>query len=219
MKLVALSVGGPRDIEWRGDFVRTSIFKERVTGARHVSPLNIDGDRQSDLSVHGGPYKAVYAYPSEHYPLWRSELSEPDLAWGGFGENLTTEGLTERDVCVGDCLRIGDAEFVVTQPRLPCFKLGIRRNRADIIKRFQQSGRSGFYLSVRREGVVQEGDPIEFVARDERSLSIAATVQLFYTHDAQELDPELLRMAATHPELTPSWREDFSQRLDKHAHG
>ena len=192
MKLVALSVGGPRDIEWRGDIVRTSIFKERVTGARHVAALNIDGDQQSDLSVHGGPYKAVYAYPSEHYPLWRSELSEPDLAWGGFGENLTTEGITEI-VALADeprppgCkklkgyksayrLRIGDAEFVVTQPRLPCFKLAIRRNRPDIIKRFQRSGRSGFYLSVRREGVLQDGDPIEFVARDERMMSILVNI-------------------------------------------
>ena len=211
-KLVALSVGGPRDIEWRGEVVRTSIFKERVTGARHVTPLNIDGDQQSDLSVHGGRYKAVYAYPSEHYPLWRSELSEPDLTWGGFGENLTTEGMTERDVCIGDRLRIGGAEFVVTQPRQPCFKLAIRRNRLDIVKRLQQSGRSGFYLSVVREGELQEGDTIEFVTRDERSLSIAATVRLFY---ADEVDLELLTIAATHPALSPSWRKDFSERLDK----
>jgi len=216
MKLIALSVGGPRDVEWRGERVRTSIFKERVAGLRHVAPLNIDGDQQSDLSVHGGPYKAVYAYPSEHYPLWRTELSEPDLAWGGFGENLTTEGVTERDVSIGDRLRIGSAEFVVTQPRLPCFKLAIRRDRLDIVKRFQRSGRSGFYLSVAREGELQEGDTIEILARDERRLSIAATVQLFNTDDA---DLERLRVAATHPALSPSWRADFSERLAKQTDG
>ncbi|MEP7309081.1 MAG: MOSC domain-containing protein [Acidobacteriota bacterium] len=216
MKLVALSVGGPRQIEWRGDFVRTSIFKERVAGTRHVAPLNIDGDQQSDLSVHGGRDKAVYAYPSEHYPLWRRELSEPDLAWGGFGENLTTEGVTEHDVSIGDRLRIGTAEFVVTQPRLPCFKLAIRRDRLDIVKRFQRSGRSGFYLSVVREGELQEGDTIEIVARDERGLSVAATVQLFNADDA---DLEGLRIAATHPALSPSWRADFNERLAKRAEG
>jgi MOSC domain-containing protein YiiM len=216
MKLMALSVGGPRNVEWRGEHVRTSIFKERVTGVRHVAALNIDGDQQSDLSVHGGPYKAVYAYPSEHYPFWRSELSEPDLAWGGFGENLTTEGITERDVSIGDRLRIGTAEFVVTQPRLPCFKLAIRRNRLDIVKRFQRSGRSGFYLSVVRSGELQEGDTIEVVARDERRLSVAATVQLFNADDA---DLESLRIAATHPALSPSWRADFSERLAKRDDG
>ena len=213
---MALSVGGPREVEWRGDRVRTSIFKERVTGARRVALLNIDGDQQSDLSVHGGRYKAVYAYPSEHYPLWRSELAEPDLAWGGFGENLTTEGVTERDVSIGDRLRIGTAEFVVTQPRLPCFKLAIRRGRLDIVKRFQRSGRSGFYLSVVREGELQEGDTIEFLARDERSLSVAATVQLFNAEDA---DLERLRMAAAHPALAPSWRADFNKRLAQRADG
>ena len=216
MKVVALSVGGPREVEWRGEMVRTSIFKDRVAGARRVAGFNIDGDQQSDLSVHGGRYKAVYAYPSEHYPGWRSELADPDLEWGGFGENLTTEGLTEHDVCIGDRLRIGTAEFAVTQPRLPCFKLAIRHNRLDIVRRLQRSGRSGFYLSVVREGELQEGDAIEFVSRDERKLSIAATMQLFNSDDS---DLDLLRAAATHPELTPSWREDFNERLEKRISG
>jgi MOSC domain-containing protein YiiM len=218
MKLLALSIGRPRDVEWRGEMVRTSIFKERVTGVRHVAALNIDGDEQADLSVHGGRDKAVYAYPSEHYSLWRSELSEPDLSWGGFGENLTTEGIVESDICIGDRLRIGTAEFVVTQPRLPCFKLAIRRNRLDIVRRLQHSGRSGFYLSVVREGDLEEEDAIECVARDERRLSIAAVVQLFNADDA-DLDLGLLKTAATHPALTPSWREDFSKRLEKRAGG
>jgi MOSC domain-containing protein YiiM len=218
VKLLALSVGGPRELEYRGEMVRTSIFKERVTGMRHVARLNIDGDEQSDLSVHGGRYKAVYAYPSEHYPLWRGELSEPDLSWGGFGENLTTEGLVESGVCIGDHFRIGTVELAVTQPRLPCFKLGIRRNRLDIVRRLQQSGRSGFYLSVVTEGELQEGDTIEVVARDERRLSIAAVVRLFNADDG-DLDLGLLKTAATHPALTPSWRENFNQRLEKRADG
>jgi len=210
LNLVALSVGGPQHVDWRGETVRTSIFKERVAGLRHVAFLNIHGDEQSDLSVHGGRDKAVYAYPSEHYAFWHGELSNPGLAWGGFGENLTTEGLTERDVCIGDRLRIGNAEFVVTQPRLPCFKLAIRHGRLDIVRRFQRSGRSGFYLSVARQGELQEDDAIEFIARDERRLSIAATLQLFH---AADVDVDVLRRAASHPSMAATWRQAFEKRL------
>ena len=216
MKVVALSVGGPREVEYRGEMILTSIFKERVTGKRRVAGFNIDGDQQSDLSVHGGRYKAVYAYPSEHYPLWRDELSEPDLAFGGFGENLTTEGLTEHDVCIGDRFRIGTVEFQVTQPRQPCFKLGIRRQRIDVIRRLVQTGRSGFYFSIEREGELQEGDAIDVVARDERKVSVAAMFALMYADDP---DIGLLRIAAAHPALAPSWRDDFSELLEKHVGG
>ena len=216
MKLVALSVGGPRDVEWQGERVRTSIFKDRVAGVRRVAGFNIDGDRQSDLSVHGGRYKAVYAYPSEHYPFWRNELSEPDLAFGGFGENLTTEGLTERDVCIGDRFRIGTVELSVTQPRQPCFKLGIRRNRLDIVRLFHRSGRSGFYFSIEREGELQEGDAIELVARDERKVSVAAAFELMFSDHP---DVEVLKIAAEHPAMAPSWRADFAERLEKAGRG
>lgn len=210
MKLLALSVGQPRVVEYRGEMVRTSIFKARVSGVRHVKPLNIEGDQQSDLSVHGGRDKAVYAYPSEHYPFWRSDLSRPDLSWGAFGENLTTEGLLESDVCIGDRLRIGTAEFAVTQPRRPCFKLGIRFNRPGVIRRFQHSGRSGFYLSVAKEGDLEEGDAIARIDRDVRALSVADLVRLF-ADDGGNL--ALLEKAATHPALSSSWREQFSRRL------
>jgi len=216
MKLVALSVGGPREVEWQGETVRTSIFKDRVTDRRRVSGFNIAGDEQSDLSVHGGRYKAVYVYPSEHYPLWRRELGEPDIAFGGFGENLTTEGLTEDDVCVGDRFRIGTAEFAVTQPRQPCFKLGIRRHRLDMVRLFHKSGRSGFYFSIEREGDVQEGDAIEVVARDEQKVSVATLFRLMY---ADNPDIGLLKIAAAHPALAPSWREDFSDRLERTIRG
>ena len=145
MKLLSVNVGLPREIEWKGKIVRTSIFKAPVPGRIRVAKLNVEGDQQSDLTVHGGIDKAVYAYPSEHYAFWRHELPGVELPSGVFGENFTTEGLLEETLHIGDRLRIGSSEFVVTQPRMPCFKLGIRFNRPDMVKRFLQSGRTGFY--------------------------------------------------------------------------
>jgi MOSC domain-containing protein YiiM len=166
MKLESINVGLPREVEWQGRSVLTSIFKEPVSGRVRVDRLNLDGDRQSDLTVHGGFAKAVYVYPAEHYPFWREQLGAPDLAPGAFGENFTTEGLLESSVRIGDKLRIGTAEFVVTQPRTPCFKLQIRFGRLDMVRRFLRSGRSGFYLAVTREGEVEKGDEIVLVASD-----------------------------------------------------
>ena len=166
MKLVSINVGLPREVEWQGRTVRTSIWKEPVSGPVVVRRLNLDGDRQSDLTVHGGAYKAVYGYPAEHYPFWREQLGLPDLAPGAFGENFTTEGLLETRVRIGDRLRIGTAEFVVTQPRMPCFRLQIRFGRLDMVRRFLRSGRSGFYLAVTREGEVTAGDEIALAASD-----------------------------------------------------
>jgi MOSC domain-containing protein YiiM len=177
VKLVSINVGRPREVEWRGKMVRTSIFKAPVGGAVRVSKLNLAGDEQSDLSVHGGADKAVYAYPCEHYELWRAELPGVELPWGAFGENLTTAGLDEESVQIGDRLRIGSAELEVTQPRLPCFKLGIRFGRADMVKRFQRSGRSGFYFRVLREGEIARGDPIELVSAARSGVSVAEIVR------------------------------------------
>ena len=153
LKVVSLSVGLPREVEWDGDTVLTSIFKEPVDRRLRVSKLNIEGDEQSDLTVHGGVDKAVYVYPSEHYEAWSRELPEVEFPWAAFGENLTTEGLLE-DVRIGDRFRIGTAEFVVTQPRLPCYKLGIRFGRMDMLKRMLRNGRTGFYFAVTTEGEV-----------------------------------------------------------------
>src|SRR4051794_13336440 len=178
MKVVALSVSGPREVEWHGRTVLTSIFKAPVGRRLRVTTLNIEGDEQSDLTVHGGVDKAVYVYPAEHYEYWRRELPGADLPWGVFGENLTTEGLLE-DVRIGDRFRVGSAEFVVTQPRMPCYKLGIRFGRPDILKRFLQSGRTGFYFSVSKEGEVGPGDPIEPVARGDDGLTVADVVSLY----------------------------------------
>jgi len=161
MRVLSVNVGVPREVTWHGRVVRTAIFKEPVSGRVAVRRLNLEGDAQADLTVHGGAAKAVYAYASEHYPAWREELGRPDLPWGAFGENLTLEGLVEEDVAIGDRLRIGTAELVVTQPRLPCFKLALRFERQDIGKLFMASGRSGFYLAVVREGALAAGDPVE----------------------------------------------------------
>lgn len=174
MKVLSVNIGLPRIVEYHGEPVSTAIFKDPVEGAVRVGDLNLEGDRQADLSVHGGYYKAVYAYPSEHYGFWRSEYPDMELPYGMFGENLTTEGLTEADVHAGDRLRIGTAEFLVTQPRLPCFKLGIRFGRVDIIKRFFKSGLSGFYLAIDKTGELQNGDAIEILSRDPVGGSIAA---------------------------------------------
>ena len=210
MKLLSVNVGLPREIEWKGKIVRTSIFKRPVAGRVRVSTLNVKGDQQSDLTVHGGPDKAVYAYPSEHYPFWRTELPDMDFPWGVFGENFTTAGLLEETVQIGDRFRVGSAEFVVTQPRMPCFKLGIRFNRSDMVKRFLQSGRTGFYFAVLKEGEVAAGDSIKLIEGDEHNIPVADVVNL-YRGDAGNQD--LLRRVSELASLPNSWREYFRKRL------
>jgi len=211
MKLLSVNVGLPREIEWKGKMVRTSIFKEPVPGRVRVTKLNLHGDQQSDLTVHGGIDKAVYVYPSEHYSFWREELPGTDLPWGMFGENFTTEGaLDDKTVFIGDRFRIGSAEFAVTSPRMPCYKLGIRFGRPDIIKRFLQSGRAGFYLAVLQEGEAGAGDSIELLARDEQGVTVAEIVNL-YTVDAANQD--LLRRVSELSALPQSWRNYFRKRL------
>jgi len=165
MKIVSVNVGLPREVEWKGRRVTTGIFKSPVEGRVRARFLNLDGDRQADLSVHGGRDKAVYAYPEEHYEHWCRELPGVDLPPGSFGENLTTRGLTETQVRIGDSFRIGSALLRVTQPRMPCSKLGMKFARDDMVKRFLESERSGFYLAVVEEGEVAAGDTIELVER------------------------------------------------------
>jgi MOSC domain-containing protein YiiM len=210
VKLVSINVGLPRAVEWRGKVVRTSIFKAPVPGRVQVTPLNVQGDRQSDLSVHGGLDKAVYAYPSEHYAFWRSELPGTELPWGAFGENLTTDGLLEDKVHIGDRFRAGSAEFVVTQPRMPCFKLGLRFNRSGMARQFLRSGRTGFYLAVARAGDIGAGDALERVAEDGDRITVADVVRL-YAADAADRD--LLRRASELAALPESWRRNFRERL------
>ena len=174
--------------------------------------LNLDGDRQADLTVHGGPSKAVYVYPSEHYSYWRDELPGTELPWGMFGENFTTEGLNEATVNIGDRFRVGSVEVMITEPRLPCYKLGIKFGRADIIKRFLQSGRTGFYLSVQSEGEVGAGDELELIGRDENRVTVADITRL-YTEDRD--DGETMRRAIALAALPESWRNHFRKQLAK----
>jgi MOSC domain-containing protein YiiM len=211
MKLISLNTGRPREVEVNGRIVRTSIWKSPRQGRLPVTALNIAGDEQSDLTVHGGTYKAVYCYPSEHYEYWRHELPDAELPWGVFGENLTTEGLLEKDVYIGDRMRIGTAEFLVTQPRQPCYKLGIRFGRDDMIKRFLASGRSGFYVRVAVEGDIAAGDSIRSVAHEAGSVSVSDIFQLYFDDEGRDDD---LRRAAAAPGLSPSWQAHFLKRLE-----
>jgi MOSC domain-containing protein YiiM len=210
MKLISVNVGLPREITVGGKTVRTSIWKNPVQGRVHVSTLNLDGDQQSDLKVHGGVGKAVYLYPSEHYSYWRTQLPDAELSWGAFGENFTSERILEDEIKIGDRVRVGSVEFMVTQPRMPCFKLGIRFNRRDMVKRFLASKRSGLYLAVIREGEVENGDSIEFIERQETGVTITDIVNL-YSVDSQ--NQELLRRATEVPALPQSWKDYFRKRL------
>lgn len=177
-----------------------------------LGALNIAGDGQADLSVHGGPSKAVYAYPVEHYEYWRNELPEMELPLGMFGQNFTTEGLLEREVNVGDRFRIGEAEVVVTEPRLPCSKLAVKFGRTDILRRFLLSRRTGFYFGVLREGMVQAGDMIELLGRDDNDISVEDIVRL-YAFEQDDL--ETMRRAIGVETLPESWRGYFRHQLEK----
>jgi len=210
MRLLSVNVGMPREVDWQGATVRTSIFKSPVAGRVRVATLNLEGDQQSDLTVHGGTDKAVYVYPSEHYSFWRGELSHADLTWAAFGENFTTEGLLESEMRIGDRLRAGSAEFIVTQPRMPCYKLGLRFGRPDMVKRFHHSGRTGFYLAVRQEGEVEAGDQFELIARAESNVTVSDIVNLYA---ADEANQDLLRRASALPALPEGWRDYFRKRL------
>jgi MOSC domain-containing protein YiiM len=210
MHVVSVNVGRPRRMRWKGRDVETAIVKKPVEGRVPLRRLNFDGDRQADLTVHGGRAKAVYAYPIEHYPFWRAELGEePPL--GAFGENLTVEGLPlEDEIAVGDRFRVGTAELVVTQPRLPCYKLGLRFGRDDMVKRFLHAGRSGYYLAVDVEGEVGAGDAIEFLARDPARVPVAEVTRV-YARDRG--DVAALERLATLQALPADWRRYFAERL------
>lgn len=211
MRVISVNVGVPKDVTVRGEAIETAIWKEPVASPVSVRRHNLDGDRQADLTVHGGPNKAVYAYPSEHYEFWRHELPDARLEWAAFGENLTIEGLLETDVQVGDELSIGTAVLRVTQPRLPCYKLGIRFGRLDMVRRFLASGRTGFYFQVAKEGVLQAGDGLLLTPAPFPSVTIAQMVELFLS---AEPDERLLRRALAVPTLTTFWREQFEGQRD-----
>jgi MOSC domain-containing protein YiiM len=211
MRVVSVNVGRPRQVAWRGELVSTGIFKEPVAGPVRIAGVNLAGDEQADLTVHGGRDKAVYAYPAEHYPLWQEELGR-ELPWGSFGENLTVEGMPLEDgTAVGDRWRVGTAELVVTQPRLPCFKLGIRFGDPGMVKQFLASGRSGYYLRIATEGAVQAGDPIELLGHETPNVPVAEITRL-YTRGRH--DVEGLESAVAVASLPESWRTYFEELLE-----
>jgi MOSC domain-containing protein YiiM len=210
MKLISLNVARPRLIVYRDATVSTGIFKQPTTGPVPLRTLNLDGDRQADLAVHGGPFKAVYAYPSEHYAFWHEELPGAQLLWGMFGENFTTEGIFEHDLHIGDRLQIGTAVIVVRQPRIPCFKLAAKFHRTDIQARFLRSGRSGFYFSVEKEGIVEVGNEFEFLSRDQQGITISE-MNILFAED--KYNRALLDKALATSALPEDWRDYFSKRL------
>src|SRR5215207_5326847 len=208
LKIVSINVGRPRLVMRNDEPVSTGIFKEPVAGRVMLRTLNLDGDRQADLSVHGGPEKAVYAYPSEHYEFWKRELPDMDLPWGMFGENFTTQAMFETETNVGDKFRIGSAELMVTQPRMPCYKLGIRFGRSDILKRFLVSERTGFYFSVLKEGEVGAGDEVELI---ERNASVVRVVDVTRLYSSDKRNVDLLQRAIATEALPASWRHYFEK--------
>lgn len=209
MKIRSLNVGLPTEVEWEGQTVTTGIYKYPVEGEVMLRRLNLDGDGQADLTVHGGETKAVYVYPIEHYAFWKSQFPDMDLPLGMFGENLTTEGLFE-DVNIGDRFQIGEAEVIVTEPRMPCYKLGIRFGRMDVLKRFLRSELTGFYFGVLKEGLVQAGDEIIPVHREKDGLSITEVTRLYST---ERTNKALLEKAIRTPLLPESWRYYFDGQL------
>ena len=211
-KIISINVGLPRIVMSDGKPVSTGIFKEPVAGRVMLRTLNLDGDRQADLSVHGGPTKAVYAYPCEHYEYWKREFPEMKLPWGMFGENFTTAGLLESELNIGDKFQVGSAIVMVTEPRLPCYKLGIKFGRTDIVKRFLASQRTGFYFAVLREGDVGAADRIELIERTQGGVNINQIVQL-YTREKH--NTALLRRAIAIESLPEGWKTYFQHRLAK----
>jgi len=216
MRLTSVNCGLPRELVWHGHHVTTSIYKEPVPGRVALRTLNLDGDRQSDLTVHGGEHKAVYCYALEHYEYWKSELPGRPLPMGVFGENFTVEGgLDEDSVYIGDRFSIGSAEVVVTQPRLPCYKLGIRFESDDMVKRFLATGRTGFYLAVTREGEVGAGDEITRLSRDDDSIPISAITRLYVAKEYGEEDLRLVKRAGELSALPDSWKQYLFERANR----
>jgi MOSC domain-containing protein YiiM len=214
MHVESVNVGLPREVSYQGRIIRTGIFKSPITGRARVDALNLAGDRQADLTVHGGASKAVYAYPIEHYDFWRRELPGADFPMGSFGENLTTAGLLEKELNIGDRLCIGSVELIVTEPRLPCYKLNAKFTREDMVKKFLKSRRTGFYFAVAREGEIGAGDPIQFLSREGIRVSVADITRL-YAFDKNDFAG--MRRAAEVPALPESWRGYFRDRLQSAA--
>ncbi len=215
MKLVSVNTGLPREVMWHGRSVTTGIYKEPVEGRVRLGKLNLDGDRQADLTVHGGKYKAVYCYPISHYEYWKRELPGRQLPMGIFGENFTIDGVMEDSVHVGDRFSVGSADVIVTQPRLPCYKLGVRLQSDDMVKRFLASGRTGFYFAVTQEGEVGAGDEVKVISREPNSVPVSEITRLYIAKRYAEDDVASVERALRVASLPEAWKEYFRERLQK----
>ncbi len=217
MKVLSVNVGLPRKIIYNGQIINTAIFKDPVKGPIMLRRLNLDGDRQADLTVHGGIDKAVYSYPVEHYDYWRKQFPATDLKWGMFGENFTTEGLLEDAINVGDQFQIGSAKLVATQPRMPCYKLGVRFRRMDVIRRFMTSGRPGIYFKILKEGEVKTGDKIKNIKRDKNNVTVKDIVSLYISKNHIDII-EMMMRAIKIRDLPEGWRYEFEQKIEQLQH-
>jgi MOSC domain-containing protein YiiM len=217
MKVLSVNVGLPRNVLYNGQIINTAIFKDPVKGPIMLRKLNLDGDRQADLTVHGGIDKAVYSYPVEHYDYWGKQFPDTDLMWGMFGENFTTEGLLEDAVNVGDQFQIGSAMLVATQPRMPCYKLGVRFGRMDVIRRFMTSGRPGIYFKILKEGEVKTGDKIKNIKRDKNNVTVKDIVSLYISKNHIDII-EMMRRAIKIRDLPEGWRYEFEQKIEQLQH-
>ena len=212
MRLLSLNVGLPRQVRFQGELVTTGIFKKPVQGSVRLRKLNLEGDKQADLKVHGGVDKAVYAYAGEHYDYWRQELPDMSLPWGMFGENFTTEGMFEESVNIGDQFKVGTANLIATQPRMPCYKLGVKFGNMDMIKRFLASGLTGVYFKVMKEGELEQGDEIKLIKKDENSVTVKDIVRI-YTIDKDDI--QTIERAIKIKDLPNGWRYHFIKQLEQ----
>jgi len=215
MRLVSLNTGLPREVTWHGRRVLTGIFKQPMDGRVTLRQLNLEGDRQADLTVHGGQHKAVYCYPTEHYEYWKSELPGRELPLGIFGENFTTAGLLEDSVHLGDTFSVGSAEVIVTQPRLPCYKLGIRFEMDDMVRRFLAARRTGFYVAVVREGDVRAGDEIRLLVRSPLAVPVSEITRLYVAKSYRDEDLAAIERAVQVEALPQSWKKYFRERMQR----
>ena len=212
MRLLSLNVGLPRQVRFQGELVTTGIFKKPVHGSVRLRKLNLEGDKQADLKVHGGVDKAVYAYAGEHYDYWRQELPDMSLPWGMFGENFTTEGMFEESVNIGDQFKVGTANLIATQPRMPCYKLGVKFGSMDMIKRFLASGLTGVYFKVMKEGELEQGDEIKLIKKAENSVTVKDIVRI-YTIDKDDI--QTIERAIKIKDLPNGWRYHFIKQLEQ----
>jgi len=214
MKVLSVNVGLPRKVLFNGQTITTAIFKDPIKGPVMLRKINLDGDKQADLTVHGGVDKAVYSYPAEHYDYWRKQYPNIDIVWGMFGENFTTEGLMEDTVNIGDQVQIGSAKLVATQPRMPCYKLGVRFGIMEIIRRFLSSGRPGIYFKVLKQGEVKTDDKIEIIEKDKNNVTVKDIVRLYINRDHVD-NIETMRRAIKISALPEGWKYEFQQNIEQ----